>query len=42
MVFATVVLAVVLAVLLLQQSQSARMADAAHDLGRALNQLAER
>ena len=34
MVFATVVLAVVLAVLLLQQSQSARVTDAAHHLDR--------
>jgi signal transduction histidine kinase len=42
MVFATVVLAVVLGVLLLQQSQSARVADAAHHLDRALNQLVER
>jgi signal transduction histidine kinase len=42
MVVATVVLAVVLGVLLLQQSQSARVADAARHLDRALNQLAER
>jgi hypothetical protein len=42
MVFATVVMAVVLGVLLLQQSQSAREADASRHLDRAANHLAER
>lgn len=42
MVFATVVLAVVLGVLLLRQSQSARVADASRHLDRAVDQLAER
>jgi signal transduction histidine kinase len=42
MVFATVVMSVVLGVLLLQQSQSAREADASRHLDQAANHLAER